>query len=157
MMNRSKCTLMLGVLMLVSFCASCSKKTDSGADPKVTTLGSTEVTATLEEIRETFPPNNLYDYVYILKYRVMETHRGKLEGDTILVGHYNPLKPRAQVADARSGEIGGNVKKFSVGDIHRMALETPLDDFYMGPIINKYHGELKDTPYWAVWTNMVVR
>ena len=156
-MSRSKRVLMLGVLLLAGACASCSKKTDTGADPKVTTLGSTEVTARLEEIRETFPPNNLYDYVYVLKYRVLETHRGKVDGDTILVGHYNPLKPRAQAADARSGEIGGNLKKFNVGDVHRMALEAPIDDFYMGPIINKYHGESKAPVYWAVWTNMVSR
>lgn len=156
-MISSKRMLALAGLLLAGSCLSCSKKADNGADPKVTTLGSTEVTARLEEIRDTFPPHNLYDYVYILKYRVLDTHRGKVDGDTILVGHYNPLKPRGQAADARSGEIGGNVKKFNVGDIHRMALETPLDDFYMGPIINKYHGELKATPYWAVWTNMVVR
>jgi len=75
----------------------------------------------------------------------------------ILVGHYNPLKPRAKAADARSGEIGGNLKKFTAGNIHRMALEVPLDDYYMGPIINKYHGEDKSPLYWAVWTNRVVR
>ena len=137
------------------FCTSCRKQTDDGADPKVTTLGSAEVTAQLVEIRDTFPPNNLYDYVYILKYAVVDVHRGKIDGKTILVGQYNPLKPRAQAADARSGEIGGNLKKFAAGDIHRMALETPLDDYYMGPIINKYHGQDDSPLHWAVWTNKV--
>lgn len=148
-------SLLLSLLLLV--CVSCSKKVEDGADAKVTKSGSTEVTAQLVEIRDTFPPNNLYDYVYILKYRVLATHRGKVDGETILVGHYNPLKSRAEAADAKSGEIGGNVKKFAAGDIHRLALETPLDDFYMGPIINKYHGEDKSPLYWAVWTNRVVR
>ena len=156
-MSKSKNALIVGVLLLMFYCPSCRKQADDGADPKVTTLGSVEVTAKLEEIRDTFPPNNLYDYVYILKYRVLQTHRGKVDGDTILVGHYNPLKPRAEAADARSGQIGGNLRKFSAGDVHRMALETPLDDYYMGPIINKYHGQDASPLYWAVWTNRVVR
>lgn len=148
--------MILAGLLLVS-AASCSKKVDDGADDKVTTQGSVEVTGTLEEIRGTFPPNNLYDYAYVLRYRVLETHRGKLDGQTILVAHYNPLKPRAEVADERSGAIGGNVKSFTAGDTHRMALETPLDDFYMGPMINKYHGEDNSPIHWAVWTNRVTR
>jgi len=156
-MSKSKNALIVGVLMLMCFCPSCRRQTEDGADPKVTTLGSIEVTARLEEIRDAFPPNNLYDYVYILKYRVLKYHRGQLVTGTILVGHYNPLKPRAQAADARSGAIGGNLKKFSAGDIHRMALEVPLDDYYMGPIINKYHGQGAGPLYWAVWTNRVVR
>jgi hypothetical protein len=156
-MNTCNGVLLTGGFALMVCCSSCGKKTEDGADPKVTTLGSVEVTAKLEEIRGTFPPNNLYDYVYVLKYRVLETHRGKVAGETILVGQYNPLKPRGEAADARSGSIGGNARKFAVGDIHRLALETPLDEFYMGPMINKYHGEDNSPLYWAVWTNKVVR
>jgi len=153
----ARTALTVGAAALAACCASCSKRTDDGADPKVTALGSIEVTAQLTEIRGTFPPNNLYDYAYVLKYRVLETHRGKIEGDTILVGHYNPLKPRAKAADAKAEGIGGNLKKFQAGDVHRMALEIPLDDYYMGPIINKYHGEASGPLYWAVWTNRVIR
>jgi len=137
--------------------ASCQKRTDTGSDPKVTTLGSIEVTAQLVEIPDQFPPNNLYDYAFILKYRVLETHRGTVEGESILVGHYNPLKPRESVADERVKDIGGNLKKFQERDIHRMALEVPIDEYYMGPIINKYHEKEKGPLYWAVWTNRVVR
>lgn len=156
-MNKSSQIVIVSSLLLMVVCPSCRSKTESGADPKVTALGSVEVTAKLEEIRDTFPPNNLYDYVYVLKYRVQTVHRGKIDSEVILVGHYNPLKPRAEAADARSGAIGGNVKSFVVGDLHRMALETPLDDHYMGPLINKYHDEDKRPPYWAVWTNRVTR
>ena len=156
-MKKQNRSLIVGGLGLLFCLSSCSKKVEDGVDPSVTKLGSIEVTAKLEEIRNTFPPNNLYDYVYVLKYRVLMTHRGKVGGETILVGQYNPLKPRTEAADARCGAIGGNVKKFSVGDVHRMALETPLDDFYMGPIINKYHDEDKSPLYWAIWTNRVVR
>ncbi len=147
--------LMLLLLVLVG--ASCAKKTDTGADPKVTTLGSIEVTARLEEIPGTISTDPLYDYAHVMKYKVLEVHRGKVDKDIIYVGHYNPAKPRDGVADARVQEIGGNLKQFRVGDVHRMALEVPIDDYYMGGIINKYFGQVNDPVYWAIWTNQVVK
>jgi len=71
----------------------------------------------------------------------------------IYVGHYNPAKSRDAVADARVPQIGGNLKQFRVGEVHRMALEVPIDDYYMGGIINKYFGQVNDPIYWAIWTN----
>jgi hypothetical protein len=92
-----------------------------------------------------------------MKYEVIESHRGPLTG-TLLVGQYNPLKPRAEAADKKSGEIGGNVSRFRVGDVQRLALEVPLIDYCMAGIVNEYaETEPADTPvYWAVWTNQVV-
>ena len=145
------------LLLLLTAFAGCgaSEKTD-GADPKVTGLGSIEVTAKLVEVLGEFPPNDLYDYAYVLKYEVVKTHRGEAP-KTIYVGQYNPLKPRAEAADARSGEIGGTVTAFHAGDVHRMALEVPIDDYCMVGIINKYAEQVKDPIYWAVWTNRVVQ
>ena len=40
------------------------------------------------------------------------------------VGHAH-----AQRLDARSGEIGGTAKSFAAGDVQRMALEVPMDDY----------------------------
>ena len=97
----------------------------------------------------------MYDYAHVMKYKVLQVHRGQVDTKTIYVGHYNPAEPRAGVADARVQEIGGNVRQFRVGDIHRMAMEVPIDDHYMGGIINKYFGEVDDPIYWAVWTNRV--
>jgi hypothetical protein len=119
---------------------------------EVTTLGEVEVTAKVAEIRSEFPPNNLYDYVYVMKYHVLKVHRGKVDGEEILVGHYNPLKPRARAEDKFSGKVGGNVVRFAVGDVHRLALEAPLDQHYMGGIIDK-HIQEKGVRYWAVWTD----
>jgi hypothetical protein len=147
----------LFVLLPVLFSVSCAKKVDTGADPKVTTLGSIEVTARLEEIRGELRNDPLYDYAHVMKYKVLEVHRGGVNKETIYVGHYNPAKPRDKAADARVQQIGGNVKQFRVGDIHRMALEVPIDNFFMGGIINKYFGEVNDPVYWAIWTNQVVK
>lgn len=147
----------LFVLLPVLLSVSCAKKVDTGEDPKVTTLGSIEVTARLEEIRGELRNDPLYDYAHVMKYKVLEVHRGEVDKETIYVGHYNPAKPRDKVADARVPQIGGNVKEFRVGDIHRMALEVPIDNYFMGGIINKYFGEVNDPVYWAIWTNRVVQ
>ena len=56
----------------------------------------------------------------------------------ILVAHYNPLKPRDQAQDDVSGKVGGHVTSFRAGDVHRMALESPVDQFWMGGIVDKY-------------------
>lgn len=78
---------------------------------------------------------------------------GQPHAGTIYVGHYNPFKPRDQAADRWVPDIGGTARTFNAGQIHRMALETPLDDFYMGGIVNQYYGQKTGPLYWAVWTN----
>ena len=147
----------LFVLLPVLLIASCAKKVDTGEDPKVTTLGSIEVTAQLVEIRGDLINDPLYDYAHVMKYKLLQIHRGEVNKETMYVGHYNPAKPRDKAADARVQVIGGNVKQFRTGDIHRMALEVPIDDHYMGGIINKYFGEVNEPVYWAIWTNKVVK
>ena len=97
---------------------------------------------------------DLYDYATILKYQVLKVHRGEVKGDTIYVGHYNPWKPRSEAADRRVKEVGGNLRQFQAGQVHRMALETPIEDHFMGGIVNKYFGQVTNTIYWAVWTNL---
>ena len=154
---RLNITFPLLLLLAGILCVSCSKKPDEGEDTNVTTLGSVEVTAKLVEIKGELPDIPMYDYAFVMKYEVLTVHRGKLGTDTIYVGHYNPLKPRASVADARVPGIGGNLKRFKVADTHRMALEVPIDDYYMGGIINRYFGQNKEPIYWGVWTNRVVK
>jgi hypothetical protein len=148
--------LALGLLL----CASCGKcpdpPADAGADARVTTLGSIEVTARLVEVPAgAIFKRELYNYATVLKYQVLQVHRGKLGGDTLYVGHYNPFKPRAEAADKRVQGIGGNLKAFRAGQVHRLALAGPIDDHYMGGVVNKYFGRDTGPIYWAVWTNLV--
>jgi hypothetical protein len=126
-----------------------------GKDDAVTTCGAIEVTAQLVEVPEgAIFKRDLYNYATILKYQVLEVHRGQVEGTTIYVGHYNPFKPRSEAADQRVEGIGGNLKTFRAGQVHRMALEVPIDDHYMGGIVNKYFGQVTGPIYWAVWTDL---
>lgn len=136
----------------IAVCASCSNSPAGNVDTEVTTLGDTEVTAQLEELRGQFADQTNYDYAFVMKYKVLKVHRGKVDSDTIYVGHYNPLTPRASVADERVKDVGGTLKKFRAGDVHRMALASPMDDHFMGGVINRYFEEYKGPVYWALWT-----
>ncbi|MEP6533733.1 MAG: hypothetical protein ABJF23_00330 [Bryobacteraceae bacterium] len=140
-------------VLLAALCfAGCSHAPDNEVDKEVTTLGSVEVTAQLVEVPGAFPPNDLYNYAYIMKYRVLKVHRGSVPLGEILVAHYNPLKPRDAVQDDVSGKVGGHVSAFHAGDIHRMALDPSVDQSWMGGVVDKYFNE-KGVRYWAVWTN----
>ena len=144
--------LLSAVLLLT---ASCGGRPKSGEAAQVRTLGTIEVTARLVEVPEgAVFHRELYDYATILKYEVVAVHRGAFEkGAVIYVGHYDPWKPRAEAADQRAKNIGGNSRQFRPGQLQRMALVTPLDDFFMGGIVDKYFGKHAGPSYWALWTN----
>lgn len=150
-------TLMFQFLFLGLLWAACSGQPDTGEDAEVTTRGSIEVTAELTEIRGDFIDRADYDYAFVMKYKVLQVHRGQVDQEMIYVGHYNPLESRDRVADERVTDVGGRLQKFRAGDVHRMALETPIDDFFMGGIVNRYFEEYTGPVYWAVWTNPVAK
>ncbi len=145
-------------LLVVSCGPKAPQQNSAAADPHLATNGTIEVTARLVEIPQgAIFKRDLYDYATILKYKVLKVHRGQVQGDTIYVGHYNPWKPRAEAADARARNIGGTLRKFEAGQTHHMALEAPIDDFFMGGIIDKYYGRTTGPLYWAVWTDLEER
>ncbi len=146
------------LLLSLSLCGSCAPgardSASRGEDAEVATRGSIEVTARLVEV----PPGaifkrDLYDYATVLKYQVVKVHRGRVEGETMYVGHYNPFKPRSEAADRHVKDVGGRLDEFRAGQVHRMALEPSIDDCYIGGIVNKYFDEHPEPIYWAVWTN----
>jgi hypothetical protein len=143
-------------------CGSCGGgmqgAASTGEDAEVTTRGTLEVTARLVEVPEgAIFKRDLYNYATVLKYEVLEVHRGKLSPSTIYVGHYNPFKPRDEAADKFVQGVGGNLAQFRPGQVHRMAMEESMDECFIGGVVNKYFGQTPDTIYWAVWTNLVER
>ena len=150
-------SLLVAVGLLAAACGGRREAaTGPGSDPELAKRGSIEVTARLVEIPErAIFKRELYDYATVLKYQVLEVHRGKVKGDTIYVGHYNPFKPRSEAADRRVPDIGGNLKEFRAGQVHRMALEGSMLDDFSGGVLNLYSREDTDPIYWAVWTNLV--
>jgi hypothetical protein len=139
--------------------AACSGRRDGaatpGSDPELARRGSIEVTARLIEIPDgAIFERELYNYATVLKYQVLEVHRGKVRGQIIYVGHYNPFKPRSKASDRRVHDVGGHLESFRAGQVQRMALEKSMLDHFTGGILNKYFAEDTDPIYWAVWTNL---
>lgn len=147
--------LVLAVLMAACDNPQPDAARKAGSPSEVSRLGTHEVTARLLEVPEgAVFERDLYDYATILKYQVTASHRGEMtNGSIIFVGHYNPWKPRAEAADARAPGIGGTVRAFHAGDLHRMALQTSIDEHFMGGIVDKYFGQHRGPAYWAVWTD----
>ena len=150
-------SLLVAVGLMVAACAERREgAASSGGDPGLAKRGTIEVTARLVEIPEgAIFQRELYNYATVLKYEVLEVHRGEVKRQTIYVGHYNPFKPRSEAADRRVKDVGGNLKSFRAGQVHHMALEESMLDSFTGGILNKYSEEDTDPIYWAIWTNLV--
>lgn len=91
----------------------------------------------LAEIPGKMPPNDLYNYVYVLKYKVTKVIDGEFSGKEILVGVYNPLTARGQVTDKMAAKSKGDVRVFKAGDKHVLKL-LPLEGNYDGAVEDEY-------------------
>lgn len=96
------------------------------------------VTAKLIEVRGKFPPNDLYDYVYIFKYEILKVISGKYNDKIIFVGHYNPRIPRDKIRDKMAKVVSGTVKNFQAGDKHKLELVLPMDKYWDNAVIDEY-------------------
>ncbi|MBL9135655.1 MAG: hypothetical protein JNK85_07300 [Verrucomicrobiales bacterium] len=152
-------TLLLLPLAFTGCRPSSEATASAGPDPHFTTNGTLEVTARLVEIPDgAIFQRELYDYATVLKYEVVTVKRGNLTpGTQLWVGHYNPWKPRSEAADARAPGIGGALRQFRAGDLHHLALDVPIEDHFMGGIVNKYFGQTTNAIYWAIWTSPAER
>jgi hypothetical protein len=111
----------------------------TGAAAKSTPSPDTLVViARLIEIPGKFAPNDLYNYVYIMKYRIIKVLKGSYKGQEILVGHYNPLIPRKQIKDKMAALVGGDVGKFETGAKHRLTLIKPIERIWKDAVEDDY-------------------
>jgi len=107
-----------------------------------------DVTAKLVDIPGKFPPNELYDYAYVMKY---EVQGGKLDKQTIYVAHYNPRIPRKKIKDKMKKFVGGKLKKFKVGAVHKMTLDPDVEKIWDDNVIDEYFTtDKKSTRYWCL-------
>ena len=112
-----------------------------------------EVTARLVEIPGKFPPNDAYNYVYVMKYRLISVVRGSYEEKELYVGHYNPLIPRKLIKDKMDNVVDGTVEEFKIGDKHQLKLVEPIEDFFDQKEDEYYDTELPK--YFAVKADLL--
>jgi hypothetical protein len=107
-----------------------------------------EVVAKLTEIPSKFPPDDLYDYAYVMKYEVVGGPRDK---ETILVAHYKPRLARNKIADKMKAHVSGKVRSFNVGDVHKLVLSPNLKKVWSGPVEDKFAAtDSKSVRYWCL-------
>lgn len=106
------------------------------------------------EIPGTFPPNDLYNYVYVMKYRVLKVEKGSYDGKEMLIGHYNPLIPRQEIDDKMDEYVDGNVKKFEKGAKQRLVLIAPISKVWNEAMEDEYF-DVEDTKYYALKADVV--
>ena len=112
------------------------------------------VTCRLVEIPGKFVSNDVYDYVYIMKYRVLTVEKGAYSEKELLVGHYNPLIARKQVHDKMDPVVDGTVEQFTVGDKHRLTLITPIEKVWKKAIEDEYY-DTELVKYYAVKADLL--
>jgi len=106
------------------------------------------VTAKLVEIPSKFPPDDLYDYAYVMRYEVTG---GPLDKTSIFVAHYKPRQPRAKIKDAMKAFVSGKVRSFATGDLHKLKLSTELKKIWKGPLIDDFAAtDRKSVRYWCL-------
>lgn len=107
-----------------------------------------EVTAKLIEIPSKMPPDDLYDYAYVMRYQVQG---GPLDKQFILVAHYKPLQPRSKIKDKMKGHVSGKVRSFKTGDVHYLKLTPDLKSIWKGPLVDEYAAtDHKAIRYWCL-------
>lgn len=131
---------------------ACGKREDAHAKTAdLPATGGLVVEARLEEMPGPFPANDLYDYVFIMKYRVVKVLRGAYDDSLILVGHYNPRLARAEVEGAMDSLVDGNLTSFQPGDVHRLALQG-LDSVWTQAVEDGYFRDARPR-YFARWVS----
>ncbi len=115
--------------------------------------GELVLAAELLEIPGSFPANDLYNYAYVMKYKVVKVVQGSFAESEILVGHYNPRFAREEITDDQNDKVGGNLKSYRVGDIHYLVL-SPLEGVWTGAVEDDFFKD-KSKRYWAAWADKV--
>jgi hypothetical protein len=107
-----------------------------------------DVTAKLVEIPSKLPPDDLYDYAYVMKYQVQG---GPLDKQFILVAHYKPLQARSKIKDKMKDHVGGKLRSFNQGDVHKLKLSADLKAIWKGALVDEYAAtDHKSVRYWCL-------
>jgi len=94
-----------------------------------------DVTARLVKIPGKFPADELYDYAYVMQYQV---EGGAMDKQTILVAHYKPRRARAEIDDNMKKVVGGSLRRFEVGALHRLTLTASMREVWKGAVVDEF-------------------
>lgn len=131
----------------------------AGADPPPAAAPAPApiaVTAKLVEIPTKFPPDELYDYAYVMRYQAVggNASAGITDGQSILVAHYKPRQPRSGIKDQMKKVVSGKIRSFHVGDVHKLQLAPNLKSIWKGALVDEFAAtDHKSVRYFALVTD----
>ena len=106
------------------------------------------VTAKLVEIPSKPPPDDLYDYAFVMRYEVVG---GPLDKSTLLIAHYKPLQPRSKIKGKMKEFVGGKLRSFIQGETHKLKLQPDVKKIWKGPLIDDFSAtDRKSVRYWCL-------
>jgi hypothetical protein len=106
------------------------------------------VTAKLVEVPSKPPPDDLYDYAFVMRYEVVG---GPLDKSSILVAHYKPLVPRSKIKDKMKQYVAGKLRSFVQGDVHKLKLSPDLKKIWKGALVDDFAAtDRKSVRYWCL-------
>ncbi len=129
--------------------SAASKKCEATAKEIAKENDTLVLSARLIEISGTMPSNDLYNYVFIMKYRVLTVSKGNYSEKEIYVGHYNPLIPRRLVRGKMDSLVNGNIEKFTTGSKHLLTLISPIEKVWKDAVEDNYI-EIEQPRYFAL-------
>jgi len=110
--------------------------------------GVISVTAKLVEVPSKPPPDDLYDYAFVMRYEVIG---GPLDKSSILVAHYKPLIARSKIKDKMKPYVAGKLRGFAQGDVHKLKLSPELKKIWKGALIDDFAStDHKSVRYWCL-------
>ncbi len=107
-----------------------------------------QLNAKLVKIPGNFPPDDLYDYAYVMRYQVIG---GKLDKQMIFVAHYKPRQKRKKIKGKMKKYVSGKVKRFREGDVHRLSLVPHDRKIWKGAMVDDFFAkDRKSIRYWCL-------
>ena len=131
----------LGAAALLFLAARGEAKESAQEDPF-------KVTAKLIKIPGNFPPDDLYDYAYVMKYQVLG---GRLDQQILLVAHYKPRRARSAISDKMKKHVSGRLTRFKENDVHELTLTAKLKSIWRGALVDElFATDRKSVRYWCL-------
>lgn len=131
-MKQALCLIALGLLLTTP---------DLTAAKKI--KGTFTLQAKLLEIPGKLPPDDLYDYAYVMKYQVVGGERDK---EILYVAHYKPRQPRDKLTGKMKKVVGGSLKRFTEGELHQLTLAPKIKKVWRGAVVDEYFATDRKSP-----------
>jgi hypothetical protein len=68
-----------------------------------------------------------------------------------LIAHYKPRQARAKIKDKMKDFVGGKLRSFVVGDVHKLKLSSDLKKIWKGALIDDFAAtDHTSVRYWCL-------